>query len=199
MRLSWDCPINVQKVNLLSLHFTITEFTRLVSALQVQMAGQYVEESKNWLFLKERRIVYEDGCFDNILRKCKWTKSIFCRTIMRFVSIIVKFGICTVVGLNEILCIKVFQMCILTNLAFLRPNWLQCGTALWSADRTGTERKGINRVDLKEHGNEADFLGFIHFLGFFHKSLPHESLTLPFEPFRFWLRIRGDIHNRIRS
>jgi hypothetical protein len=38
---------------------------------------------------------------------------------------------------------------------------------------------------LKGHGNEADFLGFLQKLG------PHRSLTLPFEPFRFWLRIRG--------
>ena len=44
--------------------------------------------------------------------------------------------------------------------------------------------------DLKGHGNEADFLGFLQKLG------PHRSLTLPFEPFRFWLRIRGDIRNR---
>ncbi len=43
---------------------------------------------------------------------------------------------------------------------------------------------------LKGHGNEADFLGFLQKLG------PHWSLTLPFEPFRFWLRIRGDIRNQ---
>jgi hypothetical protein len=43
---------------------------------------------------------------------------------------------------------------------------------------------------LKGHGNEADFLGFLQ------KLVSHRSLTLPFEPFRFWLRIRGDIHNR---
>ncbi len=43
---------------------------------------------------------------------------------------------------------------------------------------------------LKGHGNEADFLGFLQKLG------PHRSLTLPFEPFRFWLQIRGDIRNR---
>jgi hypothetical protein len=43
---------------------------------------------------------------------------------------------------------------------------------------------------LKGHGNEADFLGFLQKLG------PHRSITLPFEPFRFWLRIRGDIRNR---
>ncbi len=43
---------------------------------------------------------------------------------------------------------------------------------------------------LKGHGNEADFLGFLQKLG------PHRSLTLPFEPFRFWLRSRGDIRNR---
>ena len=43
---------------------------------------------------------------------------------------------------------------------------------------------------LKGHGNEADFLGFLH------KSVRHRSLTLHFEPFRFWLRIRGYIRNR---
>jgi hypothetical protein len=43
---------------------------------------------------------------------------------------------------------------------------------------------------LKGHGNEADFLGFLQ------KPDPHESLTLPFEPFRFCLRIRGDIRNQ---
>ncbi len=43
---------------------------------------------------------------------------------------------------------------------------------------------------LKVHGNEADFLGFLQ------KVVPHESLTLPFGPFRFWLRNRGDIHLR---
>jgi hypothetical protein len=34
------------------------------------------------------------------------------------------------------------------------------------------------------------------FLGFLHKLVPHESLTLPFEPFRIWLQIRGDIRNK---
>ncbi len=43
-------------------------------------------------------------------------------------------------------------------------------------------------VPLKGHGNETNFLGFLQ------KLVPHESLTLPFEPFRFWLRIRGDFH-----
>jgi hypothetical protein len=38
--------------------------------------------------------------------------------------------------------------------------------------------------------NEADFLVFLQ------KLVPHESLTLPFEPFRIWLRIHGDIRNR---
>ncbi len=32
---------------------------------------------------------------------------------------------------------------------------------------------------LKGHGNEADFLGFLQ------KLVPHRSLTLHFEPFRF--------------
>ncbi len=44
--------------------------------------------------------------------------------------------------------------------------------------------------DLKGHGNGADFLGFLN------KSIPHEYLALLFEPFRFCLRIRGDIRNR---
>jgi hypothetical protein len=48
----------------------------------------------------------------------------------------------------------------------------------------------INPFSLKGHGNEADFLGFLQKLG------PHRSLTQPFEPFRFWLRIRRDIPNR---
>jgi hypothetical protein len=43
---------------------------------------------------------------------------------------------------------------------------------------------------LKGHGNEADFQRFLH------KSVRHRSLTLHFEPFRFWLRICGDIRNR---
>jgi hypothetical protein len=46
---------------------------------------------------------------------------------------------------------------------------------------------------LKRYGNEADFLGFLQ------KLVPHRSLTLPFEPFRFWLRIRGDIRNQMES
>jgi hypothetical protein len=43
---------------------------------------------------------------------------------------------------------------------------------------------------LKENGNEMNFLGFLQ------KLVPHESLTLPFELFRFLLRINGDIHIR---
>jgi hypothetical protein len=45
-------------------------------------------------------------------------------------------------------------------------------------------------IILKGHGNEADFLGFLQ------KSVPHESLTLPFEPFRIWIRIGEDICSR---
>jgi hypothetical protein len=44
--------------------------------------------------------------------------------------------------------------------------------------------------NLKGHGNEADFLGILQ------KLVPHRSLTLPFELFRFWLQIRGDIRNQ---
>jgi hypothetical protein len=43
---------------------------------------------------------------------------------------------------------------------------------------------------LKGHGNEADFLGFLQ------KLVPQRSLTHPFAPFRFWLRIRGDIRRK---
>jgi len=45
-------------------------------------------------------------------------------------------------------------------------------------------------ISLKGHGNEADFLGFLQ------KQVRHESLRLPFEPFRFRHRICGDIRNR---
>jgi hypothetical protein len=48
----------------------------------------------------------------------------------------------------------------------------------------------IHQECLKGHGNEADFLGFLQ------KSVRHRFLTLHFEPFRFELRIRGDIRNR---
>jgi hypothetical protein len=54
---------------------------------------------------------------------------------------------------------------------------------------TGTAGNDF-RHNLKGHGNEADFLGFLQ------KSVRHRFLTLNFEPFRFGLRIRGDIHNR---
>ncbi len=45
-------------------------------------------------------------------------------------------------------------------------------------------------IRLKGHGNEADFLGFLQ------KSVRHGFLTVNFEPFRFVLRIHGDILNR---
>ncbi len=48
----------------------------------------------------------------------------------------------------------------------------------------------IHEINLKGHGNEADFLGFLQ------KSVRHRFLTLHFEPFRFGLRIRGNIRNR---
>ncbi len=43
---------------------------------------------------------------------------------------------------------------------------------------------------LKGHGNEPVFSMFLH------KSLWPRSLTLPFKPFRFWLRILGYIRIR---
>jgi hypothetical protein len=54
-------------------------------------------------------------------------------------------------------------------------------------------RIGYVQYSLKRHGNEADFLVFLQ------KAVPHESPTLPLEPFRFSLRIRGDNHNRKTS
>jgi hypothetical protein len=50
--------------------------------------------------------------------------------------------------------------------------------------------RNLNFFTKSKNSNEADFLGFLQEL------VPHRSLTLTFEPFRFWLRIRGDIHNR---
>ncbi len=48
----------------------------------------------------------------------------------------------------------------------------------------------VKSYTLKGHGNEADFLFFFAEIG------SHRFLTVLFEPLRFWLRIRGDIHNR---
>jgi hypothetical protein len=68
-----------------------------------------------------------------------------------------------------------------------------------SSKRPYAENPGIStrmqkvcllHCSLKGHGNEADFLGFLH------KLFWHRSLTLHFEPFRFWLRILGDIRNQ---
>jgi hypothetical protein len=53
-----------------------------------------------------------------------------------------------------------------------------------------TPLKNLRIYATHFHGNEADFLGFLQ------KLVPNRSLTLPFEPFRFWLRISGDIRNR---
>ncbi len=64
--------------------------------------------------------------------------------------------------------------------SMLRASWRMPGRRMpgksytWNADL------------LKGYGNEADFLGILQ------KSVPRESLTLPFEPFRFWLQIRGE-------
>ncbi len=33
-------------------------------------------------------------------------------------------------------------------------------------------------------------------MGFLYKPVRHQSITLRFEPFRFWLQIRGDIRNQ---
>ncbi len=52
------------------------------------------------------------------------------------------------------------------------------------------ESRQVISENLKGHGNEVDFLGFLQ------KLVSHRSLTLPFEPFCFWLRIRGDIRNQ---
>ncbi len=42
---------------------------------------------------------------------------------------------------------------------------------------------------LKGHGNETDFLGFLQ------KLVPHID-PLHYLSSRFWLQIRGDIHNQ---
>jgi hypothetical protein len=55
---------------------------------------------------------------------------------------------------------------------------------------SGNRRKATLYPTLKGHGNEADFLGILH------KPVWHRSITLRFKPFRFWLPIHGDIHNR---
>ncbi len=75
--------------------------------------------------------------------------------------------------------------------------WYCLGTRLWwrwfptslrpSSRRWRTPGKVtvfVTVKKLKGHGNEAEFLGFLQ------KLVPHRSLTLPFEPFQFWLRIR---------
>ena len=70
------------------------------------------------------------------------------------------------------------------------PHWFQCGSGSWKTKQMRIRADPDPIQTLKGHGNEADFLGFLQ------KLVPHRSLTLPFEPFRFWLRIRGDIRNR---
>jgi hypothetical protein len=49
-------------------------------------------------------------------------------------------------------------------------------TTYYAGDRIFDKKKS---KDLKGHGNEADFLGFLH------KSVRHRSLTLHFDPFDF--------------
>jgi hypothetical protein len=49
----------------------------------------------------------------------------------------------------------------------------------------------ISLLLLKGHGNEPVFPMFLH------KSLWPRSLTLPFKPFRFWLRIIGDKNRKV--
>jgi hypothetical protein len=58
------------------------------------------------------------------------------------------------------------------------------------AKKTYKCKTNLIKQSLKGHGNEADFLGFLQ------KSVRHRFLTLNFEPFRFGLRIRGDIRNQ---
>jgi hypothetical protein len=62
------------------------------------------------------------------------------------------------------------------------------GIAMEEGDTRSKQQKPS--ATLKGHGNEADFLEFLH------KPVRHRSITLRFEPFRFWLRIRGDIRYR---
>jgi hypothetical protein len=48
----------------------------------------------------------------------------------------------------------------------------------------------VFQKSLRDMATRADFLGFLQ------KSVRHRFLTLNVEPFRFGLRIRGDIRNR---
>ncbi len=65
---------------------------------------------------------------------------------------------------------------------FLAATYLFLGHLLFKSKAANLSWKG--------HGNETDFLGFLH------KPVRHRSLTLRFEPFRFWLQIRGYTCNR---
>ncbi len=57
--------------------------------------------------------------------------------------------------------------------------------------------------ELHEHEYSKNlyqlWTNYIDLKGFLQKFDPHEPLTLPFEPFRFWLWFRGDIHIRKRT
>ncbi len=65
-----------------------------------------------------------------------------------------------------------------------------CVRTIKEISNNKTNDKQTSTIWLKGHGNEADFLEFLQ------KLVPHRSLTLPYQPFRFWLRNRGDIRNR---
>ncbi len=70
-----------------------------------------------------------------------------------------------------------------------RPRWVFTQERAGPAENKRNTVAHLLSISLKGHGNEADFLGLLQKLG------PHRSLTVPFEPFRFWLQIRGDIRN----
>jgi hypothetical protein len=57
-------------------------------------------------------------------------------------------------------------------------------------DMEGQRLGDHGKIRLKGHGNEPNFSRFLH------KSIWPRSLTLHFEPFRFWFQIRGDISIR---
>jgi hypothetical protein len=60
------------------------------------------------------------------------------------------------------------------------------GSKFVGLENRSTHNCQLKNGGLKGHGNEADFLGFLQ------KLVPHRSLTVPFEPFRFWLRRVGE-------
>jgi hypothetical protein len=137
--------------------------------------------------------------------------SIFIKPIFisrSYISIIYLSMIFCICLCRIIYCRKVFiflHFCKISTIIIITWNSLQTGLKSRESYGMSLHKKSIQLVSFREcfsfekifcfsflkgHGNEADFLGFLQ------KLVPHRSLTLPFEPFWFWLQIRGDIRNR---